>query len=214
MGWPDLIPVELPSGPLVSTPNRKIARRRLQLRASRLMTAAFLAPALALAQDPAQKGIELSDMNRNVEACSDFFEFSNGAWRAMNPIPPSQVRWSRRWQSGETAKERLKGLLDEAVAVKNPPKGSVDQLIADFYGACMNETEIERLGVSPLDPLRAQIRAMKTPAEMTVITAITTANSLPTATRLRVSHQRGGDPGRPSTWRATRLVPFPRFEAQ
>jgi endothelin-converting enzyme/putative endopeptidase len=136
------------------------------MRASRLMTAVFLAPALAMAQDSAQKGIELSDMNRSVEACSDFFEFSNGAWRAMNPIPPSQVRWSRRWQAGETSKEQLKGLLDEAAAVKNPPKGSIDQLIGDFYGACMNEAEIERLGVTPLDPLRALIRAMKTPGDL------------------------------------------------
>ena len=70
-------------------------------------------------------------------------------------------RWSRRWQAGEESKDRLKGILEEAAAVKNAPKGSVDQLIGDFYGACMNEAESNRLGVKPLDPLRAEIRAMK-----------------------------------------------------
>ena len=55
------------------------------------------------------KGIELSDIDRNAEACTDFFEFANGAWRAANPIPPSMVRWSRRWEAGEASKDRLKG---------------------------------------------------------------------------------------------------------
>ena len=136
------------------------------MRSVRTLVLLLLASAALVAQESAQKGIELADMNRNVEACTDFFDFSNGAWRAMNPIPPSQTRWSRRWQAGEESKDRLKGLLEEAAAVKNPPKGSIDQLIGDFYGACMNEAEINRLGIKPLDPLFAQIDAMKTAADV------------------------------------------------
>ena len=91
---------------------------------TRMRVAALLVPLLAvsgsvLAQESAQKGIELSDMNRSVEACSDFFEFANGAWRAANPIPPSMVRWSRRWEAGEQAKDRLKGILEETAAATN-----------------------------------------------------------------------------------------------
>jgi len=118
------------------------------------------------ADDKPLQGIELSDMNRSVEACSDFYEFANGAWRAKNPIPPEMPRWSRRWAAGEASKDRLKGILEEAAAAKNPPKGSVDQLIGDFYGACMDEAEIDRLGVTPLDPLRAAIRGLKTAADV------------------------------------------------
>ncbi|HVQ54160.1 MAG TPA: M13 family metallopeptidase N-terminal domain-containing protein, partial [Thermoanaerobaculia bacterium] len=136
------------------------------MRSVRNLLGFFLASVAVLAQEGGQKGIELADMNRNVEACSDFFEFSNGAWRAINPIPPSMSRWSRRWQAGEESKDRLKGILEEAAAVKNAPKGSVDQLLGDFYGACMNETELNRLGVKPLDPLRAEIRAMKGAADV------------------------------------------------
>ncbi len=105
-------------------------------------------------------------MNRNVEACTDFFEFANGAWRAANPIPPSMSRWSRRWEAGESAKEQLKGLLEEAAAVKNPPRGSVDQLIGDFYGACMNVEEINRLGVKPLEPMLADVDRMKSAGDV------------------------------------------------
>jgi putative endopeptidase len=124
------------------------------------------AAVVAQAQDSHLKGPELSDMNRSVEACTDFYEFANGAWRAVNPIPAEMPRWSRRWKAGEESKDRLKGILEEAEAVKNPPKGSVDQLIGDFYAACMDEAAIDRLGVTPLDPLRAQIRSMKTEADV------------------------------------------------
>src|SRR3954451_2780563 len=105
------------------------------------------------AGDAPLQGIELSDINRSVDACTDFYEFANGSWRAKNPIPAEMPRWSRRWAAGETSKDRLKGILEEAAAAKSSPKGSVEQLIGDFYGACMDEAEIDRLGARPLDPL-------------------------------------------------------------
>jgi endothelin-converting enzyme/putative endopeptidase len=64
-------------------------------------------------------------------------------------------RWSRRWEAGESSKERLKGILEQAAAAKDAPKGSVDQLIGDFYGACMDEAAIDKAGVAPLEPYRA-----------------------------------------------------------
>jgi endothelin-converting enzyme/putative endopeptidase len=130
------------------------------------MIALLLAAAAGLAEEPAQKGIEPADMNRNVEACTDFFEFANGAWRAANPIPPEMSRWSRRWAAGEASKEQLKNILEEAAAVKSPARGSVDQLIGDFYGACMNTQEINRLGIEPLQPMLADIDGMKSAGDV------------------------------------------------
>ncbi|HTR03455.1 MAG TPA: M13 family metallopeptidase [Thermoanaerobaculia bacterium] len=136
------------------------------MRVFRIAIAGLLGASLGFAGDAPLKGPEMADLNRNVEACTDFFEFSNGAWRAVNPIPPEQPRWSRRWKAGEDAKDQLKGLLEEAAAVKNAPKGSTEQLIGDFYGACMDEAEIDRLGVKPIEGWRADIRAMKTAADL------------------------------------------------
>src|SRR3954468_1742889 len=107
--------------------------------------------AAALAQAP-QKGIEVSDLNRSVDPCTDFFEYSNGTWRADNPMPASMVRWSRRWQAGETAKEQLKTILDDVSAKKDWPKGSVEQLISDHYGSCMDEARANKLGATPIKP--------------------------------------------------------------
>ncbi len=127
---------------------------------------AFPASAFASPDAPPRKGIELSDMDRSVEACTDFFEFANGAWRAANPIPPSMSRWSRRWKAGEDAKERLKLILEETAAKKGAPKGSVDQLVGDFYSACMDEGARNAAGVKPLQPYLAEIDSMKTPADV------------------------------------------------
>jgi putative endopeptidase len=128
----------------------------------------LLAPSLVLGQasPPAGKGVQVSDMNRSVEPCTDFYDYANGAWRAANPIPSSMPRWSRRWEAGENSKDRLKGILEEAAAVKEPEKGSTDQLIGDFYAACMDMGLRNAAGLKPIQPLLAEIAAVKTPADV------------------------------------------------
>src|SRR5512132_3377384 len=131
---------------------------------------ALLAVFFLLAATPGNvadpKGIELSDLDRKADPCTDFYEFANGAWRAANPIPASMSRWSRRWAAGESTKEQLRQLLDETSAAGNAPAGSVEQLIGDFYGACMDEAQVNRLGVQPLAPLLSEIRRMRNAADV------------------------------------------------
>src|SRR5713226_6543165 len=102
-------------------------------------------------------GIDLTDLDRKAEPCTDFYQFANGTWRANNPIPASMTRWSRRWAAGETSKDKLKLILDEASQSKDSPKGSTEQLIGDYYGACMDESRVNARGIEPLKPYIAQI---------------------------------------------------------
>ena len=134
--------------------------------ATSLLVGAILLLGTASGADTAQKGIELSDMDRKADPCADFFEFANGAWRAANPIPASLPRWSRRWAAGESTKEQLKQLLDETAAAGQAQPGSVEQLIGDYYGACMDEATVNGLGVKPIEPLLAEIRAMQSSADV------------------------------------------------
>src|SRR5262249_30662322 len=90
----------------------------------------------------------------------------NGKWRAENPIPPSLVRWSRRWQAGEEAKEQLKNILDDVSRRTDWSRGSVEQLIGDYYGSCMDEARVNKLGGEPAKPMLGDIDAMKTPADL------------------------------------------------
>jgi len=56
----------------------------------------LLGCATVFAQGPTQNGVEVGDIDKNADPCTDFFQHANGKWRAENPIPPSMVRWFRR----------------------------------------------------------------------------------------------------------------------
>lgn len=132
----------------------------------RILIVAFVLATAVLAQTSAQRGIEVSDMNQKVAACDDFFEYANGGWRAANPIPASMPRWSRRWEAGETTKDKLREILEGIAAGKNSPKGSVEQLTGDFYSACMDEAQANRLGAKPVQPMLAEIDRIRTRADV------------------------------------------------
>ncbi len=104
-----------------------------------------------------QHSIYLDDLDRKAAPCDDFYEFANGTWRANNPIPASMTRLSRRWQAGETAKDKLHDILEAASAEKNAPQASTDQIIGDYYGACMDESRVNARGIDPLKPWFAKI---------------------------------------------------------
>ncbi len=108
-----------------------------------------------------QHSVYLEDLDRKAQPCDDFYEFANGTWRANNPIPASQSRWSRRWQAGETAKDKLRDILEMAAAEKNAPKGSTEQIIGEYYGACMDEAKVNARGIEPLKPWFAKIDAAR-----------------------------------------------------
>jgi len=128
------------------------------MRAIRIVSVvAALSVALLQAQSNALRGIEPSDIDRTADACTDFYQFANGKWRSENPVPAAMRRWSRRWAAAEAAKDRLHEILTEVSALPAQPKGSVEQLIGDFYGACTDETRINELGVKPLAPLLSEI---------------------------------------------------------
>jgi len=131
------------------------------MRASRWFLLVLLWPGLALS-DP--KGVEVGDIDKKVDPCTDFFEYANGAWRTANPIPNDMPRWSRRWKSGEDTKNQLRAILDDAAKKTDWPKGSVEQQIGDFYSACSDEARANQLGATPLKPLLTEIDAVKDPA--------------------------------------------------
>jgi putative endopeptidase len=123
------------------------------------------APAARPAAGRLPKGIEAADVNRKVEPCEDFYEFANGAWRAMNPIPAGKLRWSRRVIAREANRRQLQDILEEVSVRKDWPVGSVEQLIGDHYAACMDEARLEATGLAPLAALLAQIDDIQNTAD-------------------------------------------------
>jgi endothelin-converting enzyme/putative endopeptidase len=111
------------------------------------------------------KGIAVGDMDSGALACDDFYSYANGKWRQDNPIPASMVRWSRRWQAGEMAKDKVRQILEDVVRdseKSRPAKGSVDQIVGDFYQTCKDEALVDKAGIKPIEPILAKIAAAKT----------------------------------------------------
>jgi endothelin-converting enzyme/putative endopeptidase len=127
--------------------------------------------------------IQPGDMDRKADPCQDFFEFANGKWRADNPIPASMVRWSRRWQAGETTKDVLREILDDAAKNMSTTKDPVEKQVGTFYASCTNESAINANGVKAVKAEMDLIDSMKSSKDLPrVLTALhTEALQLPFA---------------------------------
>ncbi|HVH29997.1 MAG TPA: M13 family metallopeptidase [Vicinamibacterales bacterium] len=103
---------------------------------------------------PAAGGIEISSLDRSVDACTDFYQFACGGWMTANPMPPDQQRWGRFAAIQERNFTILREILEAG-------KGSEDEARAsDFYAACMNEGGIEARGLAPLEADLARIAGL------------------------------------------------------
>jgi len=103
------------------------------------------------AADPQQAvayGFDFSSIDRSVSACQDFNQFASGGWKAKNPIPGAYSVWGRFTQLDEQNQNVLHDILEGLPKKKNLTGN--EQKIADFYGSCMNEPEIEAAGIKPL----------------------------------------------------------------
>jgi putative endopeptidase len=157
---------------------------------------AAAAPLAAHATSPsAAQGVHTGDLNRHVEACSDFYEFANGTWRAQNPIPASLPRWSRRIAAHDANWHRQQSVLEEVSRKTDWPAGSVEQLLGDHYASCMNEAAVDAAGLTPLAPLMAEIDAIRTAGDVQRIIRRLHELAVPTAftTNGEADYRNGND---------------------
>ncbi len=120
----------------------------------KLALIALLAP-LALAQDtpltalPYSPSLDLSSMNRAVDPCTDFYQYSCGSWIKNNPIPSDQARWNVYSKLATENQRFLWGILEQA-AKPSPTRTPVETEIGDYFNACMDEGAREKSGAAPL----------------------------------------------------------------
>ena len=122
----------------------------------------------ALAQG---KAFDTTRMDTSTQACTDFFQYANGTWLKKTEIPADKSRVGSFDILYEGNQAVLRTILEEAARKTNAPKGSNEQLIGDFYAACMNEPAIEAAGIQPLAPVFAQIDAVKNPNDLVLTIA-------------------------------------------
>ena len=108
---------------------------------------------------PYSPSLDVTSMDKSVSPCVDFYQYSCGGWQKNNPIPPDQTSWSVYAKLYEDNLKFLRGILEEASRAKQ--RDAVTQKIGDFYGACMDETAVNRRGVAAIKPELNEIAQLK-----------------------------------------------------
>jgi len=104
-----------------------------------------------LASLPYTPSLDVSAMDRSVDPCVDFYQYSCGGWQKQNPLPPDQAAWSVYAKLSNENQRLLWGILQQDSAPR-PERSPVQQKIGDYFAACMDEPAIEARGSTPLRP--------------------------------------------------------------
>lgn len=105
------------------------------------------------------KSFDIDAMDKNVDPCTDFYEYACGTWRKKNSIPPDQARWGRFNELAEYNRQVLHDILEKASA-NDAKRSPVMQKIGDFYQSCMDEQAVNAKGSEPLKPALDRIAAI------------------------------------------------------
>src|SRR5579859_2468348 len=114
---------------------------------------------------PYTPSLDVPSMDKTADPCVDFYQYTCGGWMKNNPIPPDQAAWSVYGKLAVDNQRFLWGILDE-LAKKTTGRNATQQKIGDYFSACMNEPEVEKLGATPLKPALDAIAALKTKKDL------------------------------------------------
>ncbi|XP_043278236.1 endothelin-converting enzyme homolog [Venturia canescens] len=91
-----------------------------------------------------------SSLNKSIDPCEDFYEFSCSGWGNKNPIPPSLPSWSRYMLFQQTVHHRIKEILEtepepsDILPVRQAKK---------WYRSCMDTETLEERGMKPIESI-------------------------------------------------------------
>ena len=118
----------------------------------------------------AQTGIDPKSIDNSVKPCDNFYQYACGVWRAKNPLPNDQSRWSRFSELSERNRLVLHEIVEK---LRDPAQqhSANDQKVGDFYAACMDEAGIETKGLSPIQPELDRIQEVREKAQLAHVVA-------------------------------------------
>ncbi len=107
-----------------------------------------------------KSGVGRANFDLSVKPGDDFFQYVNGNWNKLNPIPPEYTRWGSFSKLHDDNLIALRKIVED-LATQTKPLDDNRRKIRDFYATAMDQAELNKLGAAPLDKIFAQIDAVK-----------------------------------------------------
>ena len=131
---------------------------------------ASAAAATPLARLPYTPVLDVTSMDRAVDPCVDFYQYSCGGWQKNNPIPADQAGWDVYGKMQKDNQRVLWGILDR-LAMQVDGRTLPQQKIGDAFAACTNDALTQSLGARPLKPSLDLIDGMRTKTDLPAVLA-------------------------------------------
>ena len=144
--------------------------------AAAVTAASAPAAATPLTKLPYTPVLDVASMDKSVDPCVDFYEYSCGGWRKANPIPADQSSWDVYGKMTQDNRRVLWGILDK-LATQTDGRTVSQQKIGDAFAACSNDGLTQQLGARPMKPEIDLIEGMKSKKDLPAVLAALQLNS-------------------------------------
>jgi putative endopeptidase len=94
---------------------------------------------------PKLEHFDISQVDKTLDPCQDFYQYACSKWNAANPIPADQVAWGTGSGLQYWNENILREALEKAGA-QTSNRTDYEQKIGDYWAACMDESGIESSG--------------------------------------------------------------------
>ncbi|ACY22891.1 Endothelin-converting enzyme 1 [Gordonia bronchialis DSM 43247] len=136
-----------------------LSRRSFLLAAGAVPIAVALAGCESESAPKPLAGPDLSGLDPTIRPQDDLYRNVNGTWLRTFQLPPDKSYYGTFSEVSDRVQQQLRTVIDD---IHDPEPGTDAQQICDLYDARLDEATLDRLGISPLQPLFSQIDGART----------------------------------------------------
>lgn len=110
-------------------------------------------------------GIDMSYQDADTKAGDDFFRYANGGWLDTFELPASRSSYGSFTVLSDRSDQRVRGIIED-LSQTEPPQGSIEQKINDYYLSYMNIDVLNNRGIGPLQDGLSRLREIDSREEL------------------------------------------------
>lgn len=116
-------------------------------------------------QLPTLQHMSADQVDKQVDPCTDFYQYTCNKFFAANPIPADQAGWGVAGPLLKWNEVVMRQSL-EAAAAKKTGRTAVEQKIGDYWSSCMDESKVESDSLKEFQPELKRIDGIKQKSQL------------------------------------------------